>query len=99
MRRPARGLLLIKKPEVTTQPGRVILLDKTVGNWTQGQAEVLAVGAPAIPEEDEEIEPLDPRVVVGAWVLTRFRRWVATDVPGEFLVKHDDVLGVFDVSR
>ena len=97
MRTPARGLVLIRKPEVSHQPGRIHLLSKTVGNWTEGQAEVVAIGPPPIPEEDDE-EPfvVDPRIAVGAWVLTRFRRWVATDDPKEFVIRVEDIVGVFD---
>jgi co-chaperonin GroES (HSP10) len=96
---PARGLLLIKKPVLEDSVGGIILLDKTKYGWAQGQAEVLAVGPPAYAEEDDEYQvegliPVDPRVIPGAWVLTRFRTWVETDTPGQYVIKQSDVLAV-----
>lgn len=86
-----RGRLFIRRPTLASQLGRIHLLDRTVENMTAGQAEVVAVG-PA--DTDEDAKPLDPRVVPGAWVLTRFRNWieVADDC---YAIRHEDVIGVF----
>lgn len=94
MKQPNRGLALIRKPVVTNQPGRIQLLEKTVEGWTLGQAELIAIGEPELPEDDEEPEPLDPRLVPGAWLLTRFRNWVASDIEGEYFCRHSDIIAV-----
>jgi co-chaperonin GroES (HSP10) len=98
-RTPARGLLLIKKPALADSVNGIVLLDKTKEGWTTGQAEVLAIGPPAYAEEDDEdqidgVIPMDPRVKVGSWVLTKFRTWVETDVAGEYVIRQSDVLAV-----
>lgn len=103
-RTPLPGRCLIRRPafEATEGGGRIALLDKTVRNWTIGQAELLAVGKPPVPDDDydgpldaEGTIPNDPRLVPGAWVMTRPRAWVATDVDGEYIILTSDILGVF----
>lgn len=94
---PARGLCLIRKPDVESRlPGGLVdLLDKTVSNWVQGQAIVEMVGPPALPDEDDEIVPIDHRLMAGAWVLTKHRNWVATDQPDRFVIRTEDIVAVF----
>lgn len=103
---PAPGLVLIRRPAIadTLPGGRIVLSEKTVRNWTAQQAEIVAVGAPAFPDDpddypdplnDDGTIPLDERIVPGAWVLTRFRSWVATDTDGEYVCRQADLLGVF----
>jgi co-chaperonin GroES (HSP10) len=100
-RTPARGLLLIKKPTLQDTVGGIVLLQKTREGWTAGQAEVVAVGPPAYAEDDEEeavdgVIPVDPRLKPGTWVLTKFRNWVQTDKPDEWMVNQSDVLAILD---
>ena len=96
MKVPRAGLLLIRRPETeaTLPGGRIVLMENTLTHLTQGQAICLAVGPPAHDEDDEEI-PIDPRVVPGAWIVTRFRNWTPTDQPDEFLIRQADVVAVF----
>ena len=96
---PARGLALIKKPELQESVNGIILLDKTREGWTVGQATILALGPPAFAEEDDEdqvdgVIPIDPRLVPGAWVLCKPRTWVPTDKDGEYVIKQSDILAV-----
>lgn len=99
MRKPFRGLVLVKRPQLVDRIGSIVLLDKTVEGYTAGQAEVVAVGPPAIPEDlDEPIPDADPRLHPGAWVLCRYRSWIGTDRPDEFLVRQSDVIGVFTAA-
>lgn len=92
--------MLIRRPTLeSTLPGSCILLtERSLLGWSEGQAEIVAVGPPSLPEEDEEVFPPDPRLVPGAWVLTRHRMWVATDRDDRYLIRSDDILGVFTGS-
>lgn len=94
---PARGLCLIRKPalESTYAGGSIQLLDKTVDAWAGGQAEVVAVGEPEIPEDEEDVDPLDPLLVPGAWVVCRLRTWVEASDPGTYVIRQSDVVGTF----
>jgi co-chaperonin GroES (HSP10) len=98
---PARGLVLIKKPDLAESVNGIVLLDKTREGWTAGQAIIVAVGLPAFAEwEDEDQEegviPVDPRLKPGTWVLTKFRSWVQTDKADEWVVNQSDILAILD---
>ena len=104
---PARGLLLVRQPLTTDTyaGGSVALLPGTREVWTKGQAIVVAIGPLAVPDEPDDYDgplteggfiPLDERVMVGSWILTRPRTWVLTDREGQYLVPHADVVGVFE---
>ena len=98
---PSRGLVLIKKPDLAESVNGIVLLDKTREGWTAGQAIIVSVGLPAFAEwEDEDQEdgviPVDPRLVPGTWVLTRFRSWVQTDRDDEWVVNQSDILAILD---
>ncbi len=106
VRTPAPGLALIRRPkfEKTEGGGRIELLDGTTEMWTQGQAEVVCLGPPALPDDPDDYDgdlnpdgtiPIDPLLKEGSWVLTRFRTWVSTDVEGEYLIRVEDIIGVF----
>lgn len=95
--RPARGLVLIRRPrtESTYAGGQIALLPQTIDHWTGGQAEVIALGPPDPPDDENEPDALDPLLCPGAWVLTRQRAWVEGAVVGTYLVRQSDVVGVF----
>lgn len=101
---PARGVVLIRRVRhaQTEGTGVIVLPEKTVNNWTIGQAEIVAVGAPRRVEEDDDREgwnqgdpiPTDPRLVPGAWVMTKPRSWIATDRKDMWVCRIEDVLAV-----
>ncbi len=106
---PSPGLALIRRPtfEKTEGGGKIELLEGTTNMWTQGQAEIVTLGPLEAPEDPYDYDgdltpdgkiPIDPLLTEGAWVLTRFRGWMPTDKDGEFLIRTEDVLGVFRVS-
>jgi hypothetical protein len=94
-------LVLIRRPDLEEGIGGIVLLPKTREGYTQGQAIIVAVGLPAFAEwEDEDqvdgVIPVDPRLKPGTWVLTKFRNWVQTDKPDEWMVNQSDVLAILD---
>ena len=106
---PARGLILLRAVQVEPHlpGGRIHLLDTTVENMVMGQAEIVAVGPPPIPDDPDDCEEpldadgqviLDDRLTPGAWVLVNPRAKLATDVDGEWLVLWSDVVGVFSTN-
>lgn len=101
---PSRGLVLIRKVRhaQTEGAGSIILPERTIGNWTIGQAEVVAVGLPRLVEDCEDWEgpvegdeiPNDPRLVPGAWIFSRPRAWVTTDRDDQWVIRVEDVLAL-----
>lgn len=96
---PAPGRILVKPIETaeTLNGGRILLTENVREHWTLGQAEVIAVGAAAVCEdEDCECEGLhvpDPRLKPGSWVLCKPRTFV--QVEDGYLVTVENVVGVF----
>jgi len=96
---PAPGLALIKRPTLAQSMGRITLLGKTVEGWSAGQAELIAIGPPAIPDDpEEETWPVDERLVAGTWLLTRFRSWLPTDDPNLFVIRQEDILAILSTN-
>ena len=103
---PARGLVWVRKVETAeTLPGGVVILPQEVRDGlTSCQAEVVAVGAPVVCE-DEDCERLHtpdpvvwkrqthwPHVEPGQWVVVTHRALGETDQEGVYCCTQDDVL-------
>lgn len=105
---PARGLLLVRPVETndTRLDGRVLLIAETRERMTANQCEVIAVGRPALcDDEDCERAHFDEcegirvhlhRVRVGDWLVVRPRSFVAGPEPerAEWFVHQDDVMAI-----
>lgn len=100
---PRPGLALIRRPAIadTIPGGRIVLTENTREFLTLGQAELVSMGREAAPEdrtwaneEDHCWEEL-ARVPVGAWLLVAHRTWIPTDTDDIYLIRHEDILGVF----
>jgi len=104
---PARGLVLVRPVETPESlPGsRIVLTPQTRTEWTAGQMEVVAIGAPAYCKDAEcerdhflyrdTGEPTHcPAYSVGDWVLVRHRALLETDQEGLFACHQDDLLAV-----
>ena len=104
---PARGNLLVRevRAAATFAGGRVLIPDAARARLTALQAEVVAVGAPAVCEDDDcgrahvfsGAERLHPcEVAVGDWVVVTPRAGIETDAPErrERVLAQDDVIAV-----
>lgn len=106
--RPTRGLLLVRPVDTDDVQRGIILLSDTRERMTQAQCEVIAVGEPAVCEDEECERPhanytVDAKyfvhpcaVRVGAWLLVRPRSFIAGPEPErkEWFVHQDDVLAI-----
>lgn len=113
--RPARGLLTVKpvRTQETFAGGRIILTENERKTWAQWQMEVVDVGFPTVCEKpakcrrphnwwpnSEAWHYIDFRLTPGAWVIIRPRSIVDTGSEEKlYLVKHEDVLGVFALAE
>jgi len=88
----------VETPE--SLPGsRIVLTPQTRTDWTAGQMEVVAIGAPAACQ-DVDCErphaagshPLDAQR--GDWVLVRHRALLETDQEGLFACHQDDIYAI-----
>jgi len=108
---PARGLVLVRPIETPDSlPGSpIVLTEKTRTDWTAGQMEVVAIGAPSICEDVDCERPHDqahyaeglPRehrrpCGEGDWVLMRHRSLIETHQDGLYAAHQDDVLAVLN---
>ena len=104
---PARGNLLVREVHVadTFAGGRVLIPDAARARLTALQAEVVAVGAPSVCDDDDcdrahtfdGADRLHPcEVAVGDWVVVTPRSGIETDAPErrERVLAQDDVLAV-----
>lgn len=100
---PRPGLALVRPIAVAeTFPGSPIILTENTRDFlTTGQAELVAIGPEAHPDDytwDAEdaywtdLQGLQP----GRWLLLRHRTWLPTDVPDRYLVRHEDIIALLD---
>lgn len=101
---PRPGLALVR-PVTTAETlagGKIILTETTRAYTAMAQVELVTIGTEADTEdyqwvdleEDEscweELRDLQP----GAWLLLRNRTLLETDVPDQYLIRHEDILAV-----
>lgn len=108
---PARGKLLVRPIETqeTLPGGKILLTQTTRDGLTAQQAEVVAVGAGTVCEQENCERPHTtltqdaiPKLVherhihSGQWVLLAPRCLVETDTPNLYVCAQDDVLAVLE---
>lgn len=109
---PARGLVWVRKVETAeTLPGGLIVLPQEVRDGlTSCQAEVVAIGAPAVCEDEgcerhhvsrwwrqyEWATYHIHRLTVGDWVVVTHRALSPTHQDNLYCCHHDDVLARFN---
>ena len=105
---PARGVVLLKPIETPEQFGHILLIPKTRDDWTAGQMEVVAIGAPAycVDADCDRCNRLAGKALwseafthptsakAGDWVLVRHRALSDTHESGLFACHQDDLLAV-----
>lgn len=102
--KPARGLLYVRKIETEEvyRGGRVLIPQQAQDKIAKHQFEVVSVGDYArCPDVDECSRPHTKfgehrhYLVVGSWILAKNRSWGHTVDPDIYVLRQDDVLGVF----